>query len=730
MSAKTYLIRPDLRLVRAGTDCAYLLGEPERICLSGKKYPLLLSLLDGVRTDEEIAQEVSSVIDPVETYYSLLSLKDKGLIQLFGECEPGYEAGTLPESAVSRPVQSSPESRFLLISGSEGERAAMRKAIREIPIPGASPDANRTIALLLCPDYCLPSVSRLAAGVLAEDQICIPVRLGGKAAWFGPMIGHPQAPCFECLLFQINRNRPVESHLISKGFEHDLLIPPAIGSLLTLEKAARSVVKHIDAERLSAEVTERSTLYRFDKATGSVERHVIRKRQQCPACGDGNAFRLSAKRRITIDMHPRQEEAQKGNRVRRSDETWERLKDLVDPIAGIVNRIEPVPSWDQNLGSVYRAGYFVCPPLDEVDTGENFIRFSYGKGKTAKQAETSALCEAIERYAAVFQGDEPIIRGRFPELSPHAIDPQALLNLSENQYRARKDGPGRQCRYSVPAPFHTDMVLDWTYAWSLTYDQPRLIPATHGYAFYPAPETEIVCPFNSNGNAAGNSLEEAVLQGFLEVVERDAVALWWYNRIPRPEIDIRCFSDPYFDAVRKHYAGLGWKHWILDLTHDFGIPVAASLALNQDTSGYIIGFGCHPDPHLAVQRATTEMNQVYDAAGKGLWKESEFESTGFLHPDRSAAPYAAERFSKPPSRTYGEEAANCVAIARSLGLETIVQDYSRPDIDLRTVKVIVPGMRHFWRRLGPGRLYDVPVKLGWIPQKFGENELNPIPLEI
>ena len=27
------------------------------------------------------------------------------------------------------------------------------------------------------------------------------------------------------------------------------------------------------------------------------------------------------------------------------------------------------------------------------------------------------------------------------------------------------------------------------------------------------------------------------------------------------------------------------------------------------------------------------------------------------------------------------------------------------------VRVIAPGLRHFWRRLGPGRLYDVPVEL-------------------
>jgi ribosomal protein S12 methylthiotransferase accessory factor len=43
-------------------------------------------------------------------------------------------------------------------------------------------------------------------------------------------------------------------------------------------------------------------------------------------------------------------------------------------------------------------------------------------------------------------------------------------------------------------------------------------------------------------------------------------------------------------------------------------------------------------------------------------------------------------------------------------------------------KVIVPGMRHFWSRLAPGRLYDVPVALGRLSSPTPYEELNPIPM--
>lgn len=61
-------------------------------------------------------------------------------------------------------------------------------------------------------------------------------------------------------------------------------------------------------------------------------------------------------------------------------------------------------------------------------------------------------------------------------------------------------------------------------------------------------------------------------------------------------------------------------------------------------------------------------------------------------------------------------------------MEMLVLDQTRPDIGLKVVKVIVPGMRHMWKRLGPGRLYQVPVKLGWLKEPLIENQLNPIPM--
>jgi ribosomal protein S12 methylthiotransferase accessory factor len=73
-----------------------------------------------------------------------------------------------------------------------------------------------------------------------------------------------------------------------------------------------------------------------------------------------------------------------------------------------------------------------------------------------------------------------------------------------------------------------------------------------------------------------------------------------------------------------------------------------------------------------------------------------------------------------------EQVSACVRLAKEAGLDFLVLDQTRPDIEVPVVRVIVPGLRHFYRRFGRGRLYDVPIKLGLRDRRLKENEFNPI----
>jgi ribosomal protein S12 methylthiotransferase accessory factor len=247
----------------------------------------------------------------------------------------------------------------------------------------------------------------------------------------------------------------------------------------------------------------------------------------------------------------------------------------------------------------------------------------------------------------------------------------------------------------------------------------------------PVPPEARFCELNPNGHAAGNCLEEAILQGFFEVCERDAVGLYWYNRARRPAVDLASFDEPYFLDLVVHYRTLGHRLWVLDVTTDLEIPAFVALAHDATADRWTLGLGCHTDARLGVMRAVTELNQIFDprSTRHAPWSDQPMADGAFLLPDPTVP--SKRRGDYPPPRRTADlraDVMDCVDRAARLGLETLVLDQTRLDIGLSVVKVTVPGFCHMWPRLGPGRLYEAPVRLGWLPAPCSEAELNPVPL--
>jgi ribosomal protein S12 methylthiotransferase accessory factor len=370
-----------------------------------------------------------------------------------------------------------------------------------------------------------------------------------------------------------------------------------------------------------------------------------------------------------------------------------------------------------------------------------------GKGTGDVQARASALCEGLERYSGVLRGDEPRRRARLADLGGAAVPLNDCLLFSERQYcerDARNAGAGR---FSfIPVPFDPEAEVEWSPVWSLTRREVRYLPTAFCYYDYPQPDERAYCIACSNGCAAGNTLEEAILQGFLELVERDGVALWWYNRVRRPGVDLESFGDPYLERLRAFLQAHGRDFWLLDLTADLGIPVFASITRRTDGPPEQImpGFGAHLDPKIALLRAVTEMNQMLSSPllgrpEKGADREPMDPDTAHWLETATTAnqPYllpaegpcrTAASYQQAWADDVADDVRACQALVERAGMEMLVLDQTRPEVGLPVAKVIVPGLRHFWARLAPGRLYDVPVQLGWLPRPLAEHELNPIPM--
>jgi ribosomal protein S12 methylthiotransferase accessory factor len=182
---------------------------------------------------------------------------------------------------------------------------------------------------------------------------------------------------------------------------------------------------------------------------------------------------------------------------------------------------------------------------------------------------------------------------------------------------------------------------------------------------------------------------------------------------------------------------------VLDLTTDLGIPAVVAVSRRNDKPREDIVFApaSHLDPHIAILRALTELNQLVtavinvdkegdytfdDEQSVNWWKTATLENQPYFVPSDALRPTRRCDFEASWSEDFRDDLLRCQSLVERMGHEMLVLDQTRPDIGLPVLKVIVPGLRHFWARYAPGRLYDIPVKLGWLDRPLTEDELNPI----
>ena len=384
---------------------------------------------------------------------------------------------------------------------------------------------------------------------------------------------------------------------------------------------------------------------------------------------------------------------------------------------------------------VHRAGLNpVWNDRQDLDGLRASLRLSaMGKGLTIASSQAGALAEALERQSMIWQGDEGVQVARMDDLE-RAIHPNDIQLYSAAQIAAAKlDGSPTHRFHYVPQTFQVDQEHAWSQVRGIADDRRAWIPSAIAYLGVPqtGPGSLRGC---SNGVAAGNSVDEALLQGLLELVERDSVALWWYSRAHRPGIDLDATDDPRVRAAIAPLRARGRDVWVLDITSDLDIPAMVALTATPEGGRILMGFGAHVDPVIAVVRALTEVCQ--SESGISDWRREstpegvpEIEGEWLAAVTTATDPWLAPHGSVPlasASTLNLHESLDAVLVALSkAGLEAWWMDLTRSDIGLPVVRTVVPGLRHFWNRFAPGRLYNVPVSLAWVPDGYGEDDVNP-----
>jgi oxazoline/thiazoline synthase len=718
-------------------DVVCLYSEDRKFLLHGELYCALANAIGtGGRSFQQLIRDLEKNFPSDQIHEALKRLLDRRYILPASSASNGVAAAYWASLGLSPEIakQNLQKCRVRIQSVDTQGETELAGALSELGVRVVKRLPDLTVTLVS--DYLESRLAELNEEHLSARTPWVLVQPSGIFPLVGPVFRPGQGACWTCLAERMKRNREVRA-LLDRREAVCVAVSPlaqqAVGQS-AIQLAAVEVAKAIATDfrtQLSDQIIS------LDLLGSTIEKHHVPARPQCPSCG---LKKLRDPRRapapVELYAGGKVVMTSGGYRSVSSSATVARFRRHVSPLTGVVSRLERIQA-DLPLSTNFHAKHNFSGSSETVhELRAGLSGGSFGKGSTAEQGEASALMEAIERYSGIFQGDEIRTKRRSTDFpSGEAIPPNDVLLFSDTQLRQGLAGtPESDEPDAIPTLFDQSAKIEWSPVWSLRDARFRYLPTSVLYFFY---RGAAAFAADSNGCAAGNTREEAMVQGFLELVERDAYAIWWYNRLQRPELDLGQFDDSFVRDLQKQLAQAGRRLWVLDVTSDLGIPtfVAITHWMQDGRENIEFGSGAHFDARIALLRALTELNQFLSLGlmGGGTGEKSSLDGAtplrlqdhSYLTPSGNPV-VQPESGSKVAHLDPSEQVTACVALAKQAGLDFLVLDQTRPDIEAPVVRVIVPGLRHFYRRFAPGRLYDVPVKLGLRERPLKENELNPI----
>lgn len=344
--------------------------------------------------------------------------------------------------------------------------------------------------------------------------------------------------------------------------------------------------------------------------------------------------------------------------------------------------LETLEKGDINLGI----------PIYCAKGGKDFVstvkrKNTSGKGVTELQAQASAIMELIERFSAcsykydllhtynAIKDTVPDFKLFFPLLKHVPDEADVMEELA-------------------------DIPLYWAPAYNLTRAQNTFVPE-----FY----SDIV---GTNGLAAGNSLEEAILQGICEIIERHVVSNIDLNKIRTPAIKLDSITHPLAIELINKYKNINMEIILEDFTLNMEIPTIGVIGYYKkgidEYEWRYIAAGTHTDPIKALFRALTELPQYIKnppvIMSKYIRSAQEFIQSNFFDLglitrgvlEKKEAYYMEEptheinfeeikNYSKPDIK---DEIEMCVDILAKKGIEILVINKTNPLLNIPVVRIV------------------------------------------
>jgi ribosomal protein S12 methylthiotransferase accessory factor len=313
-----------------------------------------------------------------------------------------------------------------------------------------------------------------------------------------------------------------------------------------------------------------------------------------------------------------------------------------------------------------------------------------GKGATTQQAEASAVMELAERFSffSFCKNPENFLVEKYSNIKdstiPFEMIAQSVHDDSEDLEISKK--------------IFENLPLKWTKAFNLTRDQEVLIPFNWFFTIN-----------EFNGPSAGNCVEEALIQGICEIVERHVSSVISQNKLRVPTINADSATDPMVVEMIQKYRNAGIKLYLSDFSLDMSIPSVGVLAYDPanfpEKSEIVWTAGTAPDPQKALSRALTEVAQLAgdfntssNYVASGLPKFTKIEDADYV--TKRGKEVDITFLSDLSSDNIKVEIQNCISALAEKNMEVIVVNTMHPLLEIPAFYTIIPGAHFRERALG------------------------------
>ena len=213
--------------------------------------------------------------------------------------------------------------------------------------------------------------------------------------------------------------------------------------------------------------------------------------------------------------------------------------------------------------------------------------------------------------------------------------------------------------------------------------------------------------FHTNGIASGNTMEEAILHALFENIERDAWSIAEFRDRTNGDVIIR---DPESIPAKliKKFEEQGITIHLKDLTSNLGIPTIGASAddtITKDPELLVIGVGTHLNPEIAAIRAITEVAQSRTTHKHGMKINAQLQKAsqdmGYERIKKLNYMWFGESQNKIfldeiPDRSTDDVLKDIEIVLQALaehGFDSVIAcDLTRPELNVPTVRMIVPGL--------------------------------------